>query len=129
MSDSLAVSIIIGNIPISGNFVTDAMVWAYKSNQERIVLAMINSGGIKASFNKGNITMENLLMSFPFRNTYDVVMIQGKYLRQAFEHSVTNMNPDGSNEAGRFLQVRKYLIISVKNIGRMTLPLIGQDKY
>lgn len=121
--------IIIGAIQISGNFVTDAMVWAYKANQERIVLAMINSGGIKASFNKGNITMENLLMSFPFRNTYDVVMIQGKYLRQAFEHSVANMNPDGSNEAGRFLQVRKYLNISVKNIGRMTLPLIGQDKY
>ena len=84
---------------------TDAMVWAYKSNQDKIVLAMINSGGIKASFDKGNITMENLLMSFPFRNTYDVVLIQGKYLRQALEHSVANMNPDGSNEAGRFLQV------------------------
>ena len=81
------------------------MVWAYRTNQERILLAIINSGGIKASFNKGNITMEDLLMSFPFRNTYDVVMMKGEHLRQALEHSVANMQPDGTNDAGRFLQV------------------------
>ena len=87
------------------------MVWAYRTNQERILLAIINSGGIKASFNKGNITMEDLLMSFPFRNTYDVVMMKGEHLRQALEHSVANMQPDGTNDAGRFLQVwQKYLI-------------------
>ena len=33
---------------IAGNFVTDAMVWAYRNNQEKtICLAIINSGGIK----------------------------------------------------------------------------------
>ena len=83
------------------------MVWAYRANREnRPRLAIINSGGIKAAFDKGNITMENLLTSFPFRNTYDVVLIKGHYLRQAFEHAVANMEPDGKNEAGRFLQVR-----------------------
>ena len=87
---------------ISGNFVTDAMVWAYR--EDNISLALINSGGIRASFDKGNITMEDLLISFPFRNTFDVVLIQGIYLRQAFENSVANMKPDGKNEAGRFLQ-------------------------
>ena len=48
--------------------------------------------------------MEDLLISFPFRNTFDVVLIEGIYLRQAFENSVANMKPDGKNEAGRFLQ-------------------------
>ena len=92
-----------------GNLVTDAMVWAYRQSQDDISLSMINSGGIRASFDKGNITMEDLLISFPFRNTFDVVFIRGKYLREALEHSVANMKPDGRNEAGRFLQVFKFL--------------------
>ena len=90
---------------ISGNFVTDAMVWAYRDQTgDRVSLAMINSGGIKGFIDKGNITMENLLRSFPFRNTFDVVLIKGLFLRQAFEHSVASMKSDGRNEAGRFLQ-------------------------
>ena len=55
------------NISIAGNFVTDAMVWAYRASAEPVVLAIINSGGIRASFDRGNITMEDLLISFPFR--------------------------------------------------------------
>lgn len=91
-----------------GNLVTDAMVWAYRQSQDDISLSMINSGGIRASFDEGNITMEDLLISFPFRNTFDLVFIQGNYLRRALEHSVANMQPDGRNEAGRFLQVSGF---------------------
>ena len=36
--------------------------------EEVVHLSMVNSGGIRASFDKGNITMEDLLMSFPFRS-------------------------------------------------------------
>ena len=87
---------------------TDAMVWAYRASAEPVVLAIINSGGIRASFDRGNITMEDLLISFPFRNTFDIVLMKGVYLRQTFEHSVANMMPDGKNEAGRFLQVCEF---------------------
>ena len=66
--------------------------------------------------------MENLLNSFPFRNTYDVVLIQGKHLRQALEHSVANMEPDGRNEAGRFLQV-----ITGQNNHKMLYMYIAQN--
>ena len=100
---------------ISGNFVTDAMVWAYRDQTgDRVSLAMINSGGIKGYIDKGNITMENLLRSFPFRNTFDVVLIKGFFLRQAFEHSVASMESDGRNEAGRFLQANIYREIRSK---------------
>jgi len=88
-----------------GNLVTDAMVWAYRESQEDVRLSLVNSGGIRASFDKGNITMEDLLMSFPFRNTFDIVSIRGHILRKVFEHSVASMGPEGRNEAGRFLQV------------------------
>ena len=100
---------------MSGNFVTDAMVWAYRDQTgERVSLAMINSGGIKGYIDKGNITMEDLLTSFPFRNTFDVVLIKGFFLRQAFEHSVASMESDGRNEAGRFLQANIYTEIRSK---------------
>jgi len=88
-----------------GNLVTDAMVWAYRESQEDVRLSLVNSGGIRASFDQGNITMEDLLMSFPFRNTFDIVSIRGHILRKVFEHSVASMGPEGRNEAGRFLQV------------------------
>ena len=39
------------------------------------------------------------------RNTFDLVFLRGRFLRQVFEHSVASMGPDGRNEAGRFLQV------------------------
>ena len=94
---------------------TDAMVWAYRGQTgDSVSLAMINSGGIKGYIDKGNITMENLLTSFPFRNTFDVVLIKGLFLRQAFEHSVASMQEEGRNEAGRFLQAHKYTVIMYK---------------
>jgi len=128
-----------------GNLVTDSMVWAYRQSQDEISLSMINSGGIRASFDRGNITMEDLLISFPFRNTFDVVFIRGNYLRQALEHSVANMKPDGRNEAGRFLQVSGFKLqfdLTRPKGGRLVLaevpcsdcplqyaPLADQDVY
>jgi len=106
-----------------GNLVTDAMVWAYRHNPDTISIAMINSGGIRASFDKGNITMEDLLISFPFRNTFDLVFLQGAVLRAALEHSVASMKPDGRNEAGRFLQVSgiKILFDLTRPVGKRLL--------
>jgi len=68
----------------------------------------VNSGGIRASFNEGNITLADLLNSFPFRNTFDVVVLTGSTLRKVFEHSVSHMKSDGENDSGRFLQVSGF---------------------
>ena len=95
-----------------GNFMTDSMVWAYRNKRahdgSKIRLALANSGSIRASFDKGNITVEDMLITFPFQNTYDLINITGKHLRQAFEHSVVSMSEDGKNDAGRFLQVKGF---------------------
>lgn len=91
-----------------GNLVTDAMVWAHREND--IHLAMVNSGGIRASFDRGRITMGDLLNSFPFRNTFDIVVLRGDTVRRMLEHSVANMREDGRNDAGRFLQVSGFRV-------------------
>jgi len=89
-----------------GNLVTDAMVWAHRDKD--LQLALVNSGGIRASFDRGKITMGDLLNSFPFRNTFDLVVLRGETLRKIFEHSVGHMTRNGRNTSGRFLQVSGF---------------------
>ena len=95
-----------------GNFVTDAMVKSWENSTmpdgSRLKLGLTNSGSIRASFDRGNVTVEDLMTSFPFQNTFDVVSIAGKYLKEAFEHSVAKMNNKGKDAGGRFLQVSGF---------------------
>lgn len=63
-------------------------------------------------FIPGTITFENVLTVLPFQNTVDLIEIKGKFLRQAFEFSVENYDPNGLHLPGKFLQVsgKKILI-------------------
>ena len=54
-----------------------------------IRLALINSGGIRAAIDAGNVTLEDLLTTFPFSNTFDVVTLPGSAIRDMLEHSVS----------------------------------------
>ena len=51
-------------------------------------LALSNAGGIRASFDKGNITLADLMTAFPFQNTFDIIKIKGQFIRQ----NVTNID-------------------------------------
>lgn len=51
----------------------------------------------------GNISKGDVLTTLPFGNTVDVITIKGKYIRQAFEHSVAHY--DLVDSSGAFLQV------------------------
>ncbi|CAH0559286.1 unnamed protein product [Brassicogethes aeneus] len=73
-----------------GNMITDAFVYNYISKAEKgswtyASIAIINSGGVRSSLNKGNITYNDILTANPFGNTVDVSEIQGKYIRQLLE--------------------------------------------
>jgi len=95
-----------------GNFVADAMVRSWENSTmpdgSRLRLGLANSGGIRATLEAGNITLEDLMTSFPFQNTYDVVTLAGKHLKKAFEHSVSKLTKNGNDAGGRFLQVSGF---------------------
>ena len=82
-------------------------------------LALCNSGAIRAPFDAGNVTMEDLLTSFPFANTIDAISLKGKHIRKALEHSVAKLNADGTGDSGRFLQVSGFKVVydTTKDIG------------
>merc|ERR1740137_289716 len=95
-----------------GNFVADSMVRSWENSTmpdgSRLRLGLANSGGIRATLEAGNITLEDLMTSFPFQNTYDVVTLAGKHLKKAFEHSVSKLTKNGNDAGGRFLQVSGF---------------------
>jgi len=91
-----------------GNFVTDSMVASFNDQWPKEVypnmplIGLINSGGIRTSLDKGNISFSDLLGLLPFSNTVDIVMLKGRDLRDTLEFSASSL---GTDKRGRFLQV------------------------
>ena len=51
----------------------------------------------------GSIYTDDMLRILPYKNTVDMMTLQGEYIIEALEHAVSNYNPDRLH--GRFLQV------------------------
>eukprot|EP00884_Botryococcus_braunii_P022514 jgi/Botrbrau1/8947/Bobra.0148s0060.1 len=66
-----------------------------------ISIAVYNSGGIRASINGPNITVDDVLTTFPFGNTIAVVQLNGSALLDTLNWAVSAVE----TVSGRFLQV------------------------
>ncbi|MDQ0220135.1 hypothetical protein ELQ35_22095 [Peribacillus cavernae] len=83
-----------------GNLVADAML-AKAKESVNATIAMQNGGGIRASMNDGDITLDEVLTVMPFGNTLVTVDLTGEEIIQALEHSVSAVETG----AGQFMQV------------------------
>lgn len=65
-----------------GNFVCDAVKWAYDSisKAQQNVIVLVNRGGLRANINKGMVTVNSIFEVMPFDNELEVVVISGKEL-------------------------------------------------
>lgn len=79
-----------------GNLIADVMV---KSTGADAALA--NGGGIRASIPAGDVTVGQILTSFPFSNTLAVIEVTGAEIVEALEHGV-DLYPEA---AGHFPHV------------------------
>ncbi|PPA69984.1 5'-nucleotidase C-terminal domain-containing protein [Jeotgalibacillus proteolyticus] len=84
-----------------GNLITDGMLSKAKSIDSDTVIAMQNGGGIRASIDKGDITVGEVLTVLPFGNDLAIMNITGAEIIQALEHSVK----DYPRESGAFMHV------------------------
>ena len=66
-----------------GDFICDAMAAVYNDT----TISFQNNGGIRAPFNVGNITYEDVLEVLPFDNTVDYVTMTGAGLKQSLENT------------------------------------------
>lgn len=75
-----------------GNLITDAMLWyATKDGglevEDDYVVAVTNGGGIRATIEAGDITMNDINTVLPFGNTVAIVYVDGASLLEALEAS------------------------------------------
>lgn len=82
-----------------GNLVSDAILDRVKGQGVEIVVS--NGGGLRASIDKGTVTMGEVLTVLPFQNTLATFQISGNDLVAGLENGVSQVE-DG---AGRFPQV------------------------
>ncbi len=68
-----------------GNLATNAML-----EETGADVALTNGGGIRASINAGNITLQDVVSVFPFGNLVVVKEVTGQELLEAIEHGIRN---------------------------------------
>ncbi len=104
-----------------GNLITDVM---RKSTGADI--AITNGGGIRASIGAGEVTIQDILTSFPFTNTLAVIEVTGEEILAAMEHGV-DLYPE---QAGHFPHVSgmSYKFDPNKPVGeRIVEVLVGGE--
>ncbi|MFC3616277.1 bifunctional metallophosphatase/5'-nucleotidase [Lutimaribacter marinistellae] len=82
-----------------GNLVADAML--ARVADQGVTIAITNAGGLRASFEEGEVTMGEVMTVLPFQNTLSTFEVTGATLLEALENGVS----DVENGAGRFPQV------------------------
>jgi 5'-nucleotidase len=68
--------------------------WTYAT------IALTNPGGVRGSLSPGDLTFSDLVTTTPFENTIDSLEIEGKYIREALEHSARFDSPSILQVAG-----------------------------
>jgi 5'-nucleotidase / UDP-sugar diphosphatase len=84
-----------------GNLITDGMLAKAKTINPDTVIALQNSGGIRASIDTGDITLGEVLTVMPFGNSLGIMELTGAEIKEALEHSVSA----APTASGAFLQV------------------------
>ena len=79
-----------------GNLITDVMLEVSGAD-----VALTNGGGIRASIPAGDITVKNIVDSFPFTNTVAVIEVTGAEILEVLEFGVKSY----PEESGGFLHV------------------------
>ncbi|MCJ8140426.1 bifunctional metallophosphatase/5'-nucleotidase [Falsirhodobacter halotolerans] len=82
-----------------GNLVADAQL--ARVADQGVQISLVNSGGLRASIDQGEVTMGEVLTVLPFLNTLSTFEITGAELLEGLENGVSQMEEVG----GRFPQV------------------------
>lgn len=89
-----------GNETTIGNFMCDAIKWAYDSisKKQTNAIVLLNRGGIRTNINKGVVTVNAMFELMPFENEIEVVEIDGAELKKIIsmiiekKHAYYNLN-------------------------------------
>lgn len=108
-----------------GNMIADAMRGAVMD--QGYTIALMNSGGIRASLDAGEVSLGEVMTILPFQNTLSTFKVSGAQLLVALENGVSQIEKG----AGRFLQVSglrySFDLSKPANEGRITSVEVAED--
>ncbi len=110
-----------------GNFVTDIM-----RKHTGAQVALINSGALRSSIQKGPVTVEDVFKAMPYANEIIMVKLTGAELKKVLKRSVSGSREE---EDGGFLQVSgiRFTIRDREpqdiEVGRNREPLVPEKNY
>ncbi|KAJ8983905.1 hypothetical protein NQ317_006709 [Molorchus minor] len=91
-----------------GNLVADAMVYSWTNNADDAwtyaAIAAVTPGGIRTDIPSGNITYNDLIISVPYSNTFDVAEIQGKHIIDMLEYNALPYYTNGALTTLKLMQ-------------------------
>ena len=67
------------------NLLADILIWAGKDFDEKPVFSVYNMGGIRASFEKGDVTIGDVIEVAPFENKICFMTMKGSQIMTLFE--------------------------------------------
>lgn len=104
-----------------GNLIADAMVEATGAD-----IGFTNGGGIRASIPAGDITVGDIMTSFPFNNFLSVIEITGSEVMEALEKGVDSY----PEQAGHYPHVSgmKYKFDPSKEVGSRIVEVIVNNE-
>lgn len=112
-----------------GNLIADGMLDAARAAGTGAVMALQNSGGIRASIEAGPITMGDVLTVLPFNNDLVTMTLTGQEIKEALENGVSRI----PSADGRFPHVSgmRFIYDSTKPAGERVLRMEvrGADGY
>lgn len=108
-----------------GNMIADAMRHAVMD--KGYTIALMNSGGIRASLDSGKVTLGEVMTILPFQNTLATFKVTGKQLLTAIENGVSEVE----DVAGRFPQVSgmRFTFDASRPAGDRVTSIETQDEY
>ncbi len=108
-----------------GNLVADALLDRVKD--QGVTIAIVNSGGVRASMDAGEVTMGEVLTVLPFQNTLSTFQVTGQTIVDALENGVSQVE----EVKGRFPQVAglkfTWDIAVAPNEGRVSDVMVATD--
>ncbi|WP_300757274.1 bifunctional UDP-sugar hydrolase/5'-nucleotidase [uncultured Brachyspira sp.] len=101
-----------------GNFICDLVL---DSNQEgdKADMVLINAGGIREGFSKGDITLANIMTISSFDNEVILISLTGKDILDLLKISCKNSTVIPTNSGGSFLQVSRGMEVVYSRDGKL----------
>ncbi|BDQ13469.1 5'-nucleotidase C-terminal domain-containing protein [Sediminibacterium sp. TEGAF015] len=115
-----------------GNFMADCMQeMAAQKFAVPVDIAFMNSGGIRASLNKGNITVGNIYELMPFDNLLVIQELKGSVLEALFQHIATDGGWPISKGSSFKIQNKKAvdIVVNGKPLDRNATYIVANSDY